>query len=213
MQIDGCGQGNGYGPALWACISSPLLQIMKQYNHGTRFRSCLTNQEVHLAGIAFVDDTDLFEADSYVPKKDVVTAGQEAINHWNSILRITGGALEPTKTFWCKIGCENDETQQINIKQGDRLDAIPQKLSKEAFLTLGVWQSPSGNEHRQLEFLQLKIKEWSQTTGDNFISKYVARTAILSTIGQTLVYPLPATAFLAKECKALQSVTNAAVLG
>jgi len=24
----GCGQGNGYGPALWACISSPLLHII-----------------------------------------------------------------------------------------------------------------------------------------------------------------------------------------
>jgi Reverse transcriptase (RNA-dependent DNA polymerase). len=30
----GCGQGNGYGPALWACISSPLLHVLRQEGFG-----------------------------------------------------------------------------------------------------------------------------------------------------------------------------------
>lgn len=32
-----CGQGNGYGPALWACISSPLLHIMRKQNHEQKY--------------------------------------------------------------------------------------------------------------------------------------------------------------------------------
>lgn len=35
MKPHGCGQGNGYGPALLACISSPLLHIMRQQGYGT----------------------------------------------------------------------------------------------------------------------------------------------------------------------------------
>ena len=35
----GIGQGNGYGPAIWAAISSPLLKIMKEKGYGTHIKS------------------------------------------------------------------------------------------------------------------------------------------------------------------------------
>lgn len=59
------------GPALWACISSPLLNLLKQNQHGAFFQSYISDIEAHMAGIAFVDDTDLFDADSSRPKKKV----------------------------------------------------------------------------------------------------------------------------------------------
>lgn len=54
----GCGQGNGYGPALWAGISSPLLKIMKNEGHGTKLCSPISAEALHISGFAFVDDID-----------------------------------------------------------------------------------------------------------------------------------------------------------
>lgn len=113
----GCGQGNGYGPALWACISSPLLFLMKNKEYGAYFHSSITDTSLHLAGIAFVDDTDLIEADSRYPRKQVLETAQASLDYWNAILQITGGALEPDKTFWCPIGLENDNTNlQVTVE-------------------------------------------------------------------------------------------------
>lgn len=45
----GCGQGNGYGPALWACISSPLLHLLRQQGHGTKIRCPISKLLVHIS--------------------------------------------------------------------------------------------------------------------------------------------------------------------
>lgn len=198
----GCGQG-----------SSPLLQIMKQCNFGGRFCGCISGAYIHLTGIAFVDDTDLFEADSDVPSKDVVVAGQHSINKWNSLLRVTGGALEPSKTFWCKMGRVDNEDTAITISQGGCQVVIPRKSSEDSFYTLGVWQSPSGKEAKQVEYLRQLIVNWSIMAHSNYMSCYSARTAIVSTIGRTLAYPLAATGFTVPTCRLLQSSINSAVLG
>jgi hypothetical protein len=55
----GCGQGNGYGPELWACISSPLLHILRRKGYGTSFNTPLSDQFIHFAAFSFVDDTDI----------------------------------------------------------------------------------------------------------------------------------------------------------
>ena len=52
-------------------------------------------------GYAFVDDTDLVTAgkenETY---KDVVKAMQGAADEFEGGVRATGGALEPSKTYW-----------------------------------------------------------------------------------------------------------------
>ena len=58
--IQGIGQGNGAGPAIWAVISTVLIEIMQVDGYTACFVGALTHTMVHLACIAFVDDTDLF---------------------------------------------------------------------------------------------------------------------------------------------------------
>jgi Reverse transcriptase (RNA-dependent DNA polymerase). len=57
----GCGQGNGYGPALWACISSPLLHLLRQQGHGTKIQCPISKLLIHIAAFAFVDDVDMIQ--------------------------------------------------------------------------------------------------------------------------------------------------------
>ena len=57
--IHGSGQGNGLAPALWALISSCLIEMMQKEGHGISWESSLSGLVVSLVCFAFVDDTDL----------------------------------------------------------------------------------------------------------------------------------------------------------
>jgi hypothetical protein len=61
VPMQGVYQGNGAVPIIWAVISSPLLQIMKEEGFGTFFCTSITDDKIQLVGYAFVDDTDLVQ--------------------------------------------------------------------------------------------------------------------------------------------------------
>jgi hypothetical protein len=107
----GCGQGNGYGPALWACISSPLLHLLRNHGYGTstKLQCPISSTNIHIAAFAFVDDVDMIQTllqESTNLTRDLSSLYQDtqtALNQWESTLRATGGALEPSKTFFVPI--------------------------------------------------------------------------------------------------------------
>jgi hypothetical protein len=95
----GCSQGNGYGPALWACISSPLLHILRNKGYGTKLHQPISHVSLHLAAFAFVDDTDIIQTESNFDTitesntdnaKQLFSTTQEALNSWSSLLQATG---------------------------------------------------------------------------------------------------------------------------
>ena len=62
----------------------------------------LTGLTVAMVGHAFVDDTDLVynARDNKASASSLLPSFQGAVNHWEGLLRATGGALEPAKTFF-----------------------------------------------------------------------------------------------------------------
>jgi hypothetical protein len=54
----GNGQGNGNGPSLWSCISSPLLNILREEGFGITFETPMTHQVLRLSAVGFMDDMD-----------------------------------------------------------------------------------------------------------------------------------------------------------
>jgi Reverse transcriptase (RNA-dependent DNA polymerase). len=231
----GCGQGNGYGPALWACISSPLLHIMRQQGHGTRLQRPISRSPLHIAAFAFVDDTDIIQTESNNTDrivndetfkiKELFQATQGATDTWSSILRATGGDLEPSKTFCVPIlhkwqgststllSTMEDELQIHLMTSENQLLAIEKKDPNESFFTLGIWQSPSGDETAQKQYLLEKINDWNYKTNQRTLTWAQAQIASRSTIGKTLLYSLPVTAFEERECKELQKTYLRAMLG
>jgi Reverse transcriptase (RNA-dependent DNA polymerase). len=231
----GCGQGNGYGPALWACISSPLLHILRHEGYGTIIHHPISRSQLHLSAFAFVDDTDIIQTSnngSPLILQNTHNAIQELYSHtqcaldlWSQSLKeSTGGALEPGKTFcvpiistWKgahKILKKKDDTYQIYLPNKDgHPKPIEEKDPNDAFFTLGIWQSPSGDETKQKQHLLAKIEDLGKHTKENRISWILARIAIKATIGRTLCYPLGATSFDALQCKELQTVYLRHTLG
>jgi hypothetical protein len=59
--MQGVYKGNGGGLTIWAVVSSPLLQIMKQEGYGTFSKASITNGTIRLVGYTFVDNTDLIQ--------------------------------------------------------------------------------------------------------------------------------------------------------
>ena len=109
----GCGQGNGYGPALWACISSPLLHLLRQEGYGTKLYQPIQNTQLHISAFAFVDDTDIIQ--TFIPPHDapaplshhhivdMFRTTQAALDMWAGTLGVTGGELEDSKTYYIPI--------------------------------------------------------------------------------------------------------------
>lgn len=226
----GCGQGNGYGPALWACISSPLLHLLRRHGYGTHLQFPISKREFHIAAFAFVDDVDIIQTSNYRETEyisDISTLysdTQQALAQWSSTLRATGGELEPSKTFYVpiitewkgkeKIVTEPKEPKELYLKTIDgRVATLASCKPTESFFTLGIWQSPSGNETKQLEYLLSKIQQWGNKTDANKLMWIQTRIAIRSTIGRALQYPLSATTFNDIQLKKLQHRFLYTVLG
>jgi hypothetical protein len=233
----GCGQGNGYGPALWACISSPLLHILRQQGFGTKLFQPISNNLIHIAAFAFVDDTDIIQTEDPTNRNKVINHSQEdclsnlfqttqkSIDIWSSTLTATGGELEPSKTYCIPIipqwtGIQRtlpktiSDSLQIHITStNSSKDTIKQKAPTDALFTLGLWQSPSGKETQQVNHMCKIMEDWNNKTNTRRITWTQARIASNATIGKTLSYPLPATALSEHECRRLQQIFQNAILG
>ena len=88
IPVHGVGQGNGAGPAIWAAVSTPVLNMMRSEGFGTFFKTALTNEDIRFVGYAFVDDTDLCET----CRTDITTA-TEVANRMQDALQCWEGGI------------------------------------------------------------------------------------------------------------------------
>jgi hypothetical protein len=104
VPIQGVGQGNGAGPQIWALVSTPVLDLRAE-GYGAFFKAVISGQEIHFVGYGFVDDVDLIVTakSSTESFHSVIEQMQGSLDTWSGGIRVTGGGLVPTKSFWCLI--------------------------------------------------------------------------------------------------------------
>jgi hypothetical protein len=93
VPIQGVYQGNDAGHIIWAVIRSPLLQIMKEEDFGTFFRTSITDDKIQLVGYAFVvDDTNLVQTGKTGQEtaQEVLVQTQAGIDLWGGLIKATG---------------------------------------------------------------------------------------------------------------------------
>ena len=215
----GNGQGNGDGPALWAAISSPLLKILRDQGFGIEFLSAISAEILVLAAFGFVDDMDYIETGKPGESCDeLLHRTQQGMDLWESLLRTTGGAIvvEPGKTDWVKINFEeknhkmvmakmnSDEKLFVRNTDGERKQ-LEQLDVSTARKTLGVMQCVNGDEEAEIKYLLEKIETWKKNIWRSILQHEDIRCAVQATIGKTLSYPLPATAFTQAQCSRISS--------
>ena len=106
---------------------------------------------------------------------------------WETLIRATGGAIEPVKSFWVGINPSIDsigntvlrkcpQQQEIVLRGLDgKTELLQQKSHEEAYEGLGVWQAPNGQEETQTSKLIKKIELWDAQVKQFPAKKYEAK--------------------------------------
>ena len=168
-------QGNGAGPAIWACVSSPLFDILREEGYGVKYESPITGVIFNLAGFAFVDDADLIQSirDRSESNEQLIRNAQKGLTLWEELLRTTGGAIDPKKSDWAMLQF-TWKNGKANIKKGKTkytlnvrnkhgiIQPLKQLATSTARETLGCWIAIDGNQKKQRKVLLGKAKRWGE---------------------------------------------------
>ena len=219
VPVQGIGQGNGAGPAIWAVVSTPIFNAMRQRGYGIYLRSPVSGSTYMFVGYAFVDDTDLV-VDGLTPSataSQVAARLQASVHFWEAALRASGGALSPAKCHWylvdyrwCGIGWQlvsaEDEPASLKVRSpSGRMVPIERVEPTEARKTLGVWTAPNGSMNAELEYLQKKVQAWTERIRVRRLPHRLVWLSLHTGILKTLEYPLAATTFTEEDCRLLMS--------
>lgn len=207
LPLSGVGQGNGAGPQIWAVISTPIAESLRQQDLGFLFQAALSDTAISYVGFIFVDDATIGCSHPSWSRDTVVAKAQSALTLWEDTLRATGGAVSPEKTFWYLLDYvwspDGDSWKYAtqaqfpfalqvrnsaqHFQQIDRLDP------SEARRTLGVYLAPDHNEMVQLQILRQKSTDWASRIFLSGLRDGIAWKAFQTTISKSLAYSLPVT--------------------
>ena len=221
IPFQGVLQGNGASPSIWVAVSTPLLNMMRQAQHGMQITSAISQNKSTVVAFAFVDDTDLIEGhmgESDITADDVMNEMQQAISRWEGGLKATGGALVPEKSFVYPIDFKFNTAGKVSYKSVTEIDAhfevpnaegqmieLRQFEPSRASETLGVFLAPDGNNLAAKEALLGKAKLWSELVKKGHLTATDVMRAMDTTIIQSLQYPLPALTLTENECKIIMA--------
>ena len=217
IPFQGVLQGNGASPSIWVAVSTPLLNMMRQAQHGMQIISAISKQRSTVVAFAFVDDTDLVQGNIGnvdITTDQVMQEMQQALSRWEGGLKATGGALVPEKSFVYPIDFKFDNLGKAHYKSVEEINAyfaVPDKDDQIITLrqlepstaseTLGVYLAPDGNNNAAKEALLEKGRLWSELVHKGHLTATDVMRAMDTTIMKSLQYPLPALTLTEEECK------------
>ena len=207
IPLQGCGQGNGAGPVIWAAISAILINIIRDRGYGAQVISRFKTILCHYCGFAYVDDTDLVEGATSpaTTGDDISTLTQELLTWWNGLLRATGGALRPDKSFWTLVDFTfhngswryktiSELPATLNVSDAEGTPCVLKCLEAcDAEETLGVKVAADGNWTAAAEALKEKAIALANQLRTGYIDKKDAWYVFNHVFARTLEYPMPAT--------------------
>ncbi len=217
IPIHGIGQGNGAGPAIWAVVSTPLLNALRQKGFGCEIICPLSSEYFRFVGYAFVDDTDIIQSSLNENPEQARLQLQKAIDTWEFSLKATCGAIVPEKTVWWLVSFQwsGSSWQYAGIQDtpGDlyvndianQRKVIKRLEPSKAYETLGVFLAPDGNLEEQIQKMKKAAITWADNLRTGSISKNEVWVALQSTILRTLAYPLPALRLTQKNCEEIMA--------
>ncbi len=176
IKTQGLCQGNGAAPAGWTMNSIVMINAHKRKGHSVHLRSPITGKTAHLAGLVFVNDTDMghFNMNKSETVHEAHLALQKSITNWGRLLIATGGALKPAKCFyhiisfsWAQDGSwkydanEADDNLGITIPLADDSKILIEHLPVTTpSKTLGQMTCPTGCNQGAIQQMNDKANKW-----------------------------------------------------
>lgn len=185
----GLAQGNGAAPPTWQQISTIMINAQHSKGHGVDIVCPITMKKIRQVGIAYVDDTNLW--DGMAEDDDVDSAAhksQAGINDWGGFLQASGGALNPGKCSatihnlepdgkggWIYPDQKKEEPSREEEAEGEELDDLPffvpqgdndaaqiKRLSTDhAVENLGLYTRPDGKSDNHFEQMRERVTTWT----------------------------------------------------
>jgi hypothetical protein len=219
IPLQGVGQGNGAGPAIWLIMTIPLINLLRDKGFGFQSTTVLTGESYRFVCYTFVDDTDTIHSaiTHDTPPAEVIHNMQNVIDTWEGGLRATGGALSHAKSYWYLLSLKWHQTRQVwqyqtiadtpgilTIRgQSNQRQTLTRHEPDHAEETLGLWIAPDANQNAQVRALQAKIMQWSDRIRTRHLSISLSWLFLTSGLSMALRYPLAATNLSKKECHCL----------
>lgn len=175
-KTQGMCQGNGAAPAAWGVVSITIINAHKRQHSGATFLCPISAIKRAVAGVLFVDNTDLMHLDmsQQVTYEEVHYEMKSSIHNWGGLLGATGGALKPEKCAYTLIGYEGQENgtwKYLDFSDDDdfrmtvpvpgggfrQIKHLPVTTAQK---TLGIFTQPDGNGTAQLDYMQRQAQTW-----------------------------------------------------
>jgi hypothetical protein len=190
IKTQGMCQGNGATGASWTVTSIAMINAHKKKGHGIWLITPTTKKKLHLAGLLFVDNTDLKHLNMTKTETtmEALAALQGAVMNWGRLLITSGGALKPAKCFYHLISFQwmangtwrydaNHENPdfQIRVPLGNSELAPIEHLSVDSpTKMLGLMTCPSGCSNGAFAQMTEKAQGWvARTFGGNLNCRHI----------------------------------------
>lgn len=227
IPLQGIGQGNGAGPAIWLVMTIPLINMLRSRGYGIEVFSPFSQERLFFSCFTFVDDSDSIIAPLNCPTiQGLIREAQKAIDLWGGGLRATGGALSIEKTYWWLVDHSWHPLTQswrpcsVQSRPGElwlrTTNSPSQRIRRlemsDAEETLGIWIAPDGNSAAQIAAMTTKINAWSAKISSRQLNRTESWLSLTTGISRTLAYPLAATRLSYPECTRITKALRTSAL-
>ncbi len=205
-------QGNGMAGLSWLAVGSTIVEAMQRLGFGYKTWSLISNRAVELACYAFVDDTNLIHSndDPNVSSADLIDEAQDALHSWEGLLKATGGALAPEKSFWslvevfCKNGTwgyrtQSDTPGNLQLYNNGNPETAARIEVTKAKEELGIQIRPDGKMIDEIKHLRRKAQNWADSVRTKKPPAHLVKYSLTHCIMKTIEYPLMATYMTKKD--------------
>jgi len=206
-------QGSPDGPIIWAVVSSLILNCLRREGFGAHIRSALQNETNQYLGCVFVDDATYMQKSDNHCAKEVVDSTQQTQTILEGLSKATGGALNPTKSFWWMMDFEwkhgiakiqKDSSRYPDIRLKDKHNnhrILELKKPDTAERILGVHQAPLNDGSEQTRALRTKVNKFTNSLKRQKLPTHLAWLAIQSRAYAAIEWPLVACTLSKEQCK------------
>lgn len=205
--IYGTGQGSGNSPMIWCFLSSILFDCYETQAIGAVYEPPDRSSRTHIQMIGYVDDsngqTNMFLQNHQPEDKSLIQQAMADAQIWHDVLWASGGALELPKCSYQILSWKFSplgvpslrktvpdtpiKVFDITRQTSQQIPPIPAHMAHK---TLGHYKDPAGNQHRQLEELQLKCDKAADFMAMSPLNRQEAWTYYFAIFLPSVGYPL-----------------------
>ena len=214
--LQGILQGNGASPAVWAAVSTPIINLLRKLGGGVSGRTPITKKKLEVVSFSFVDDTTLPHArfgsiDEY-PERRL----QRFSDIWDEAIDATGGMISATKSTAQVVKFNslrsnewsyrhNKEEVNITMVQDGTRVKLEAFNPDEANRVLGNYLRRDGKDVDIQKYLLEKVRKWAATTRSGWWGRDKMWSALTGRIWKGIEYVLPCSGLSSAACRRISA--------